>query len=51
MEESAAIHAGLDIGTRKICAVVGEVRPRCTIKILGTSLTETKGVIQGEIFN
>ena len=51
MEESAAIHVGLDIGTSKICVVVGEVRPRCTIKILGTSLTETKGVVQGEIFN
>ena len=51
MEDPSKIHVGLDIGTSKICVVVGEVSPGCTIKILGTSLTETKGVVQGEIFN
>jgi cell division protein FtsA len=40
---------GLEIGTSKICVVVGESRPDGTIKILGVGQTPSRGVRKGEI--
>ncbi len=40
---------GLEIGTSKICAVVGEGRPDGTIKILGVGQAPSRGVRKGEI--
>ena len=40
---------GLEIGTSKICLVVGESRPDGTIKILGVGQTPSRGVRKGEI--
>jgi len=40
---------GLEIGTSKICVVVGEGRPDGTIKILGVGQAPSRGVRQGEL--
>ncbi len=43
------IIAGLEIGTSKICVVVGESKSDGTIKILGVGQTPSRGVRKGEI--
>lgn len=43
------IVVGLEIGTSKIAAVVGDVRPDQPIRILGVGLTPSRGVRKGEI--
>jgi cell division protein FtsA len=40
---------GLEIGTSKICVVVGEGRPDSTLKILGVGQAPSRGVRKGEI--
>jgi cell division protein FtsA len=40
---------GLEIGTSKICVVVGETRPDGTVKILGVGQAPSRGVRKGEI--
>ena len=40
---------GLEIGTSKICVVVGESRPDGTTKILGVGQAPSRGVRKGEI--
>src|SRR5712692_3804136 len=40
---------GLEIGTFKICVVVGESRPDGTVRILGVGQTPSRGVRKGEI--
>src|ERR1700760_1866481 len=40
---------GLEIGTSKICVVVGEGRPDGTIKVLGVGQAPSRGVRKGEI--
>src|SRR5216117_2988912 len=40
---------GLEIGTSKICLVVGESRPDGTLKILGVGQAPSRGVRKGEI--
>src|SRR5207253_10794313 len=40
---------GLEIGTSKICVVMGESRPDGTVKILGVGQTPSRGVRKGEI--
>lgn len=43
------IYAGLEIGTHKICAVVGEAKRDGSIKILGVGEAPSRGVRKGEI--
>src|SRR5580698_5974164 len=43
------IVVGLEIGTSKVCAVVGETRGDGTIKILGVGNAPSRGVRKGEI--
>ncbi|HEY2343511.1 MAG TPA: cell division protein FtsA [Chthoniobacteraceae bacterium] len=43
------IIVGLEIGTSKVCAVVGEVRGDGTLKILGYGEAPSRGVRKGEI--
>lgn len=43
------IYVGLEIGTSKICVVVGEVRSDGSIKILGVGQAPSRGVRKGEI--
>src|SRR5215210_7843936 len=46
---SSDLMVGLEIGTSKICVVVGEGRPDSTIKILGVGQAPSRGVRKGEI--
>jgi cell division protein FtsA len=43
------IYVGLEIGTSKICMVVGEVKTDGSVKILGVGETKSAGVRKGEI--
>ena len=45
------IHVGLEIGTHKICVVVGDVKPDGSIKILGVGQAPSRGVRKGEIID
>lgn len=45
----STIYVGLEIGTSKICVVVGEVRADDSIKILGVGQAASRGVRKGEI--
>src|SRR6476646_2658120 len=44
-----SLMVGLEIGTSKICVVVGESRPDATLKILGVGQAPSRGVRKGEI--
>jgi cell division protein FtsA len=44
-----SLMVGLEIGTSKICVVVGESRPDGTLKILGVGQAPSRGVRKGEI--
>ena len=46
---STNLMIGLEIGTSKICVVVGESRPDGTIKILGVGQAPSRGVRKGEM--
>src|SRR5437773_12223818 len=46
---SSNLLIGLEIGTSKICVVVGESRPDGAIKILGVGQAPSRGVRKGEI--
>ncbi len=46
---SEDIVVGLEIGTSKVCAVVGETRRDGTVKILGVGHAPSRGVRKGEI--
>lgn len=46
---SSQIHVGLEIGTSKVCIVVGEVRSDGAIKILGVGQHPSAGVRKGEV--
>ena len=43
------IYVGLEIGTSKVCMVVGEVKGDGAIKILGVGQAPSRGVRKGEI--
>jgi len=45
----STIYAGLEIGTSKICVVVGEAKRDGSIKILGVGTAPSRGVRKGEI--
>lgn len=45
----STIYAGLEIGTYKICVVVGEAKKDGSIKILGVGQAPSRGVRKGEI--
>ncbi|MDQ6655177.1 MAG: cell division protein FtsA, partial [Verrucomicrobiota bacterium] len=46
---SSDVMVGLEIGTSKVCVVVGEGRTDGTIKILGVGQAPSRGVRKGEI--
>ncbi len=45
------IYVGLEVGTSKVCAVVGEVRSDGSLKILGIGDVPSAGVRKGEIID
>ena len=50
-EKSAPIVVGLDIGTTKICAIVGRRSKNGKIEVLGTGKAESAGVTRGMVSN
>ena len=51
MFDEANIIAGLEIGTSKICVVVGELGPEGALNIIGVGQSRARGVRKGEIIN
>ncbi len=51
MFDEANIIAGLEIGTSKICVVVGELGPEGALNIIGIGQSRARGVRKGEIIN
>jgi cell division protein FtsA len=49
--EDQKIIVGLDIGTTKVCAIVGQMNPHGNINILGVGRAENEGVRRGVIDN
>lgn len=49
MFDPASIIVGLEIGTSKVCAVVGEVNPAGALNIIGVGQSRSRGVRKGEI--
>jgi cell division protein FtsA len=49
MFESPSIIVGLEIGTSKVCAVVGELSPEGALNIVGLGQARSRGVRKGEI--
>lgn len=51
MFSSSPIIVGLDIGTSKICAVIGEIGEQGGLNIIGLGQARSRGVRKGEITN
>src|SRR2546421_7103812 len=49
MFDAPSIIVGLEIGTSKVCAVVGEVGPTGALNIIGLGQSRSRGVRKGEI--
>ena len=49
MFDPASVIVGLEIGTSKVCAVVGEVSATGTLNIVGLGQSRSRGVRKGEI--
>jgi cell division protein FtsA len=49
MFESASVIVGLEIGTSKVCAAVGQVNGAGTLSIIGLGQARSRGVRKGEI--
>ena len=51
MFDPSSIIVGLEIGTSKICAVVGEVNAAGALNVVGLGQARSRGVRKGEIAN
>jgi cell division protein FtsA len=51
MFDSSSIIVGLEIGTAKICAVVGELNPDNVLNVIGVGQARSRGVRKGEIID
>jgi cell division protein FtsA len=51
MFDSASVIVGLEIGTSKVCAVVGEVNGEGALNIIGVGQARSRGVRKGEIID
>src|SRR5207302_150795 len=49
MFDPSSIIVGLEIGTSKVCAVVGELSPEGALNIVGLGQARSRGVRKGEI--
>ena len=49
MFDSPSIIVGLEIGTSKVCVVVGEINPSGALNIIGVGQARSRGVRKGEI--
>lgn len=50
-EEKSNIVVGLDIGTTKVCAVIGEIESGGHINIVGVGNSPSKGLLKGVVVN
>ena len=51
MSAKEKIIVGLEVGTSKVCAVVGEVLEDGNIMVIGVGQTKSEGVRKGEVVN
>lgn len=51
MQQETQVIVGLDIGTTKVCAIVGTLNQYGKLEILGVGKAESLGVIRGEVRN
>src|ERR1035437_10974895 len=51
MFDSSSIVVGLEIGTSKVCAVVGELNAEGAVNIVGLGQSRSRGVRKGEIID
>jgi cell division protein FtsA len=51
MFDSSSIIVGLEIGTSKVCAVVGEVNSEGVLNIIGVGQARSRGVRKGEVID
>ena len=51
MFDSSSIIVGLEIGTSKVCAVVGEINPAGALNVIGVGQCRSRGVRKGEIID
>ena len=51
MEQTKKVIVGLDIGTTKVCAIVGTKNEFGKVEILGMGKADSLGVIRGEVRN
>ena len=49
MFDQSSVIVGLEIGTSKVCAVVGDVNPAGALNIIGVGQARSRGVRKGEI--
>ena len=49
--EGKNLIVGLDIGTSKIVAIVGEIRPEGTLEVVGVGMHESSGMKKGMVVN
>ena len=49
MFDSSSIIVGLEIGTSKVCAIVGEMNDEGALNIVGVGQSRSRGVRKGEI--
>src|SRR5437764_7232959 len=49
MPDSSSIIVGLEVGTSKVCAVVGEINPTGALNIIGVGQCRSRGIRKGEI--
>jgi len=48
-DSSSSVIVGLEVGTSKVCAVVGELSPEGALRITGLGQSRSRGVRKGEI--
>jgi cell division protein FtsA len=51
MFDPSSVIVGLEVGTSKVCAVVGEMSPDNALNIVGVGQAKSRGVRKGEIAN
>jgi len=50
-KETKSLVVGLDIGTSKIVAIVGEVKPDGMLEVIGMGMHESSGLKKGMVVN
>lgn len=51
LPQKRVMFTGLDIGTTKICAIIGEIDPKGKVEVLGVASTPSLGLRRGVVIN